>query len=196
MAQMFLKSLVVSTLVLGLAIPSARAQEQQPEPVEIHAEDPNPSQTVETPQILDLIEALETYESVQPNSSQNSGRIKFSDVRPSDWAFQALDALSQRYDCLNSYPETIFSEARILTRYEFAVVLNTCVQQLENSLQSAPEAEAVVSTGDLQTIQFLTQEFDAELAVLDSQLEGLYDRVLFLEDVCFCQTPTSSQPHP
>ncbi|MFP4009754.1 MAG: S-layer homology domain-containing protein, partial [Spirulinaceae cyanobacterium] len=49
---------------------------------------------------------------------------QFRDVLPSDWAYQALLELRDRYDCLVGYPDGSFRGNRPLTRYEFAAGVN------------------------------------------------------------------------
>jgi len=40
---------------------------------------------------------------------------QFSDLRPSDWAYQALTNLVERYGCVAGYPNGIFKPAQTLT---------------------------------------------------------------------------------
>ncbi len=54
---------------------------------------------------------------------------KLSDVRPTDWAFQALQSLVERYGCIAGYPDGTYRGNRALTRYEFAAGLNTCLDE-------------------------------------------------------------------
>ncbi|MBY5285459.1 iron uptake porin, partial [Anabaena sp. PCC 7938] len=48
---------------------------------------------------------------------------QFSDVQPTDWAFQALQSLVERYGCIAGYPNGTYRGNRALTRYEFAAGL-------------------------------------------------------------------------
>jgi hypothetical protein len=57
----------------------------------------------------------------QPSVSQ------LSDVQPTDWAYQALQSLMERYRCIAGYPSQSFRGGRSLTRHEFAVGLNACL---------------------------------------------------------------------
>ena len=52
---------------------------------------------------------------------------ELTDVKPSDWAFQALQGLVQNYGCIQGYPDRTFRGDRSLTRYEFAAGLNSCL---------------------------------------------------------------------
>ncbi len=53
---------------------------------------------------------------------------QFSDVQPTDWAFQALQSLVERYGCIAGYPNGTYRGNRALTRYEFAAGLNACLE--------------------------------------------------------------------
>ncbi|HEY9301337.1 MAG TPA: iron uptake porin, partial [Phormidium sp.] len=49
---------------------------------------------------------------------------QLSDVQPTDWAFQALQSLVERYGCIEGYPDRTYRGNRAITRYEFAAGLN------------------------------------------------------------------------
>jgi hypothetical protein len=55
---------------------------------------------------------------------------QLSDVQPTDWAFQALQSLVERYGCIAGYPNGTFRGNRAATRYELAAALNACLDQL------------------------------------------------------------------
>ncbi|OUL17398.1 hypothetical protein BV378_38485, partial [Nostoc sp. RF31YmG] len=59
--------------------------------------------------------------------SQVTSVSQFSDVQPTDWAFQALQSLVERYGCIAGYPNGTYRGNRALTRYEFAAGLNACL---------------------------------------------------------------------
>lgn len=132
-----------------------------------------------------ILDQVEQY-STEGNQSQNQGlgAAQFSDVSPRDWAFQALDDISRRYGCLRGYPNGTFRGNRALTRYEFAAGLNACLQQIERLI-----ATGVTPTpGDSGDLDRLINEFSAELAALTGRVDGLEDRVSFLEDNQFSTT--------
>jgi len=45
---------------------------------------------------------------------------QFSDVRPTDWAYQALSNLIERYGCVAGYPDGTYRGGKAMTRYEAA----------------------------------------------------------------------------
>lgn len=67
----------------------------------------------------------ETNSSVEENAmAQVTSVSQLSDVQPTDWAFQALQSLVERYGVIAGYPDSTFRGNRALTRYEFAAGLN------------------------------------------------------------------------
>ncbi|MEM8638082.1 MAG: iron uptake porin [Cyanobacteria bacterium P01_G01_bin.54] len=135
-----------------------------------------------------LINQMDTYESqvsLDPEFGQGVGAAQFSDVSPSDWAYQALDDLVRRYDCLKGYPNGSFQGSRALSRYEFAAGLNACFQVIERLIA---ELGGDVDPTDLNSVRRLGEDFAAELGVLGSRVDGLESRVSFLEDNSFSTT--------
>jgi porin len=104
---------------------------------------------------------------------------QLSDVQPTDWAFQALQSLVERYSCLVGYPDGTYRGNRALTRYEFAAGLNACLDQV-NKLIATATADWVTRE-DLATSQRLQEEFSAELATLRGRVDSLEARMAELE---------------
>ncbi|MFM7235863.1 MAG: iron uptake porin, partial [Cyanobium sp.] len=98
---------------------------------------------------------------------------QFSDVRPTDWAFQALSNLIERYGCVAGYPNGTFKGAQALTRYEAAALLNSCLDRISEV------------TDELKR---LLKEFEQELAVLRGRVDGLEAKVGELEATRFSTT--------
>ena len=80
----------------------------------------------------------------------------FSDVQPSDWAYQALTNLAERHGCVAGSP------SGSMTRYEAAALLNSC---LGNIAQVNEEERRLLN------------EFGPELAVIKGRIDGLEARV-------------------
>ena len=109
---------------------------------------------------------------------------QLQDVSPSDWAYEALRSLVDRYGCIVGYPDQSFKGNQALSRYEFAAGLNACLNQIERLIAAS---EAVLRE-DLETIERLMQEFEAELAAIAGRVDNLESRVAYLEDVQFSTT--------
>jgi len=91
----------------------------------------------------------------------------FSDVHPTDWAYQALNDMRQRHGC------TVVSPNGSMTRYEAAALLNKC---LENVAVANEEEQALID------------EFGAELAVIRGRIDVLEDQVTGYEAGVFSTT--------
>ncbi|WP_071518367.1 iron uptake porin [Geitlerinema sp. PCC 9228] len=110
---------------------------------------------------------------------------QLEDVRPTDWAFQALQSLVERYGCVAGYPDGTFRGNRTLTRYEFAAGLNACMEVITQLLQENTDA---VDQEDLATLQRLQREFDRELLSLRGRVRSLQSRMAELEANQFSPT--------
>jgi hypothetical protein len=118
--------------------------------------------------------------------SQVTSVTQLSDVRPTDWAFEALRSLVERYGALSGYPDGTFRGNRAMTRYEFAAGLNAALNRI-NELIAAGTGE-FVRREDLETLRRLQDEFATELASLRGRVDTLEGRTAFLEDHQFSTT--------
>ncbi|MDX2243400.1 MAG: iron uptake porin [Leptolyngbyaceae cyanobacterium bins.302] len=119
-------------------------------------------------------------------SGQVTSVSQLTDVQPTDWAFGALQSLTERYGCIVGYPDRTFQGNRSLTRYEFAAGLNACLDRINQLLASA--TANLVQRQDLPDLQRLQEEFAAELATLRGRLETLETRTATLETQQFSTT--------
>ena len=98
---------------------------------------------------------------------------QFSDVYPTDWAYQALANLVETYGCVAGYPNGTFRGNRAMTRYEAAALLNACLDRI---------------TEVTDELRRLLKEFETELAILKGRVDGLEARVGELEATQFSTT--------
>ena len=135
---------------------------------------------------LDLVAPLDNYsQDLQEdpfNKVTNVNQLR--DVSLTDWAYEALRSLVDRYGCIVGFPNQTYRGNQALSRYEFAAGLNACLNQIERLIASS---EAVLRE-DIETINRLMQEFEAELASLDGRVDNLESRTAFLEDHQFSTT--------
>lgn len=110
--------------------------------------------------VSDRVEAREVFGQTQIESIDFvSNVVDLSDVRSNDWAFLALQSLSERYQL-----EVDFGDSQFLTRYEFAVILNAAIESIN---------EQKISQEDWQTLQRLQKDFAKELKLFSPKLESL-----------------------
>ncbi|MEC4812461.1 MAG: iron uptake porin [Scytonema sp. PMC 1069.18] len=111
---------------------------------------------------------------------------QLKDVQPTDWAFQALQSLVERYGVIAGYPNGTYRGNRAMTRYEFAAGLNAALDRI-NELVSA-STENIVSRQDLAILQRLQEEFATELATLRGRVDALEAQTAVLEANQFSTT--------
>jgi len=140
----FLKQLMLLPVALGLIAPAVNA-------AELNTEDVNKYATAQ----------------------QVTSITQFTDVRPTDWAYQALSNLVERYGCVAGYPNGTFVGSQSMTRFEAAALLNACLDR-------------VTETTD--ELKKLLAEFDTELTVLTSRVDGLESKVGQLQATQFSTT--------
>ena len=107
------------------------------------------------------------------SEEQVTSITQFSDVYPTDWAYQALANLIERYGCVAGYPNGTFAGNRAMTRYEAAALLNACLDRI---------------TEVTDELRRLIKEFETELAVIRGRVDGLEARVGELEATQFSTT--------
>jgi porin len=109
---------------------------------------------------------------------------QLSDVKSTDWAFQALQSLTERYQCIA--PNPIFRGEAILTRYEFAAGIQSCTNKLGEILNSGLQDK--VSQEDLSVLKRLQSEFATELTAIAQKIDPLEQRTDRLEVQQFSPT--------
>jgi len=105
--------------------------------------------------------------------NQVTSVTQFIDVQPTDWAYQALTNLVEKYGCVAGYPNGTYKGGNAMTRYEAAALLNACLDRV---------------TEVTDELQRLMDEFKAELATLTGRVSGLEKKVGKLEAQQFSTT--------
>jgi hypothetical protein len=135
----------------------------------------------------DALNTPSTYAAVdQMNIGQVTSVDQLSDVQPTDWAYQALQSLVERYGCIVGYPDQTYRGNRALSRYEFAAGLNACLDRISELIASSTANFATQE--DLATLQRLQEEFAAELTALRGRVDTLEARTAELEANQFSTT--------
>ncbi|HEY9636012.1 MAG TPA: iron uptake porin [Coleofasciculaceae cyanobacterium] len=162
---------------------STTEQEVTPALPEQIAGEPVPPSNAEA--VLVPKQAFEVASDTDP-MQQVTSVTQLSDVQPSDWAFEALRALVERYGCTAGYPDGTYRGNRAMTRYEFAAGLNACLSRVNELIVTG--TNNLVTQKDLAALQRLQKEFAAELATLSGRVDNLEARTAQLEDHQFSTT--------
>ncbi|WP_107666203.1 iron uptake porin [Cyanothece sp. BG0011] len=119
-----------------------------------------------------------------PSMTQVTSVGELRDISPTDWAYEALRSLVERYGCIVGYPDRTYRGDRALSRWEFAAGLNACLNTMERLIQE----NVAVLREDIEKLKRLAQEFEQELIALGARVSNLEERVAFLEEHQFSTT--------
>ena len=95
----------------------------------------------------ELLDTIKQYSQIKTTNTihQVTSVNQLRDVSPTDWSYEAIRSLVDRYGCLSGFPDGTFKGDRPITRYEFAAGLNSCFEQIERSIVNKPNAETQLS---------------------------------------------------
>ena len=110
---------------------------------------------------------------IEAQMGQVTSVSQFSDVQPTDWAYQALSNLVTKYGCVAGYPNGTFKGKQAMTRFEAAALLNACLDRV---------------TEMTEQVKRLLKEFEKELSVLKAKVDGLETKVADLAATQFSTT--------
>ena len=147
-----------------------------------------------TPKQMDVVthqptlsqEQIDRYTQKAETLTQLTSVSQLSDVRPNDWANLTLQSLVERSGCITAYSDRIHWGNKTLTRYEFAALLNTCLNNIIK-LVAAGTAD-VITKEDSIALQRLQEEFVAELSILRGRTDNLEAQTAKLEAQQFSTT--------
>lgn len=124
--------------------------------------------------------------SSDPAMAQVNSVSELSDVQPTDWAYQALKSLVERYGVVTGYPDGTFRGQRSLTRYEFAAILNAVFAEINDLITAGRRTD--VDPEDLETLQQLQTTYGLALSNLRDRMADLEGRTSELEANQFSAT--------
>ncbi|WP_253188316.1 iron uptake porin [Leptolyngbya sp. 'hensonii'] len=139
-----------------------------------------------TPALAEQVPELDSASEAEDPMAQVTSVSQLSDVQPTDWAFQSLQSLVERYGCIAGYPNGTYRGGRAMTRYEFAAGLNACMDRINELIASA--TGTLVQKEDLEALGRLQEEFAMELSTLRGRVDQLEARTATLEAQQFSTT--------
>jgi hypothetical protein len=94
---------------------------------------------------------------------------ELTDVKPTDWAYQALKTLMERYGILSAYPDSKFRGNQEMTRYEFAAGLAITIDKVEDLVANAIGDEYIRQ--DAITLRRLQKQYRVVLDELQQRID-------------------------
>ena len=99
----------------------------------------------------------------QHSAEQVTSVTQFSDVRPTDWAYQAISNLVSRYGCVAGFPNGTFQPGQPATRAQLAALTSACLDRI-SEYQTAADAALAAA---------LRAQFSKEIAATNTRVSAL-----------------------
>jgi hypothetical protein len=123
--------------------------------------------------------ATEPLDISDPAMAQVNSVSELVDVQPTDWAYQALKSLVERYGVVTGYPDGTFRGQRSLTRYEFAAILNATFAKINDLITTQKTSD--LNPEDVEILRQLQSTFSPALSDLRDRMADLEGRTSELE---------------
>ena len=157
----------------------------------------------------EIVEQIEQYTEEDRDSIEQVTNVnQLRDISPTDWSYDALRSLTERYGCISGLPDGTFQGNRPITRNEFAAGLNSCLQQIERSINTSKEQSyldslqayfdslrvwgfpitIVEENGSISIISDTGNDIESDLATFAGEEEQLESRIDILEYKRFSPT--------
>lgn len=109
---------------------------------------------------------------------------QLQDIKPTDWSYEALRNLSDRYGCIGGFDDGTYKGEKNISRAEFAAGLNSCLNKIEGIIGNSNP----IPQNDINTVLKLMQEFQSDLAILQGITDGAQAKLEDLEATQFSTT--------
>jgi Carbohydrate-selective porin, OprB family/S-layer homology domain len=182
-------SLVCSSLATQICLPSLASSSPPVETVYTRSPDIT-SPDITSLDITSLDIASPGIASLQKEQMSELPTIPsvagLSDVKPTDWAYQTLKALMERYGVLAGYPDGRFRGNRAVNRYEYAAALAATLEKVENLIADVIGEEFIQR--DMIVLRRLQREYRGALDELKNRIDISENRINEMEGNLFSTT--------
>ena len=117
---------------------------------------------------------------------QQTSVSELSDIKPTDWAYQALRSLMERYGVLTGYKDDTFRGNKPVTRDEFAAGLAATLDKVDSLIVKAIGNPYIQE--DIITLRRLQREHQSILSELQNSIDTVSDRTTQLQANQFSPT--------
>ena len=113
--------------------------------------------------IRSFIAAAAVAVTAAPAMAQVTSVKQLSDVQPTQWSYQAITNLVERYGCVAGYPNGTFQPGQPASRAELAALTNACLDRITEFYSAADAALAAA----------LRAEFAKEIGATNARVTAL-----------------------
>lgn len=92
--------------------------------------------------IISAIGAISAVTMIAPMAAMAGPQGQFRDVQPTNWAYQAILSLRDRYGCAVGFPDQTFRAGEPATRAQLAALTNACLDEITSYVDAKDAALA------------------------------------------------------
>ena len=123
---------------------------------------------------LILLPGLSAFaQAARPIDSRVVAVQELNDVETSEWAYDAVKGLVEKYDVLEGYPDGTYKGKKLTTRFELAAAVYDLATYFSDQI--------ALDRDDLAKLAKLMDEFSTELKALQARVDKLESRVTGIE---------------
>lgn len=115
------------------------------------------------------------FATTMPTLAQMTSITQLEDVKPSDYYYQALQSLVERYGCLTGFNDGTFRGDRPATRGEFAINLNTCLDKVVELAARARTTSPQENQASIASLEQKVQSLQQAVELIRRSREGAPD---------------------
>ena len=102
--------------------------------------------------LISAFGAISAVSMIAPMAVMAEPRGQFPDVQPTNWAYQAILNLRDRYGCAVGFPDGTFRAGESATRGEFAALTNACLDEITTYFDAKDAALAAALRAEVGAI--------------------------------------------
>ena len=99
-----------------------------------------------------FVSAISAFSVIAPMAAMAGPQGQFSDVQPTNWAYQAILNLRDRYGCAVGFPDGTFRAGAPATRAQLAALTNACLDEITTYVDAKDAALASALRAEIGTV--------------------------------------------
>lgn len=99
-----------------------------------------------------FVSAISAVSVIAPMAAMAGPQGQFSDVQPTNWAYQAILNLRDRYGCAVGFPDGTFRAGAPATRAQLAALTNACLDEITTYVDAKDAALASALRAEIGTV--------------------------------------------
>jgi hypothetical protein len=113
---------------------------------------------------ISALGAISAVSMIAPMAAMAEPRGQFPDVQPTNWAYQAILNLRDRYGCAVGFPDGTFRAGEPATRAQLASLTNACLDEITSYSDAKDAALAAALRAEVGAVGSRVAELEATVA--------------------------------